>query len=483
MARLPARPASTIMLPNSPASRPVLWWLYAAACASFLATLGLPYIGEEAVYTITSLEMRASGEYFVTTLYGTNYGRPPLLNWLVIAIAELLGHDRVLAASRLVTAFSTVGTGLTLAWLAARLTRNHTFAAFAAVVFLTGDALFYRGWLAYADSLFTLCVFGAIACLWVGVHERRQPLAWLAVAALTCGFLAKVQTAYVFYGVALLALACRRDYRAELLRPQMIAAHAAAAAVFVAWHLVFTQGTQSSGTLTDILLKARAVDLRAYAAQLAGFPLETVLRFLPASAVALYYGWRLRRGAPAPDQHAREGPLAGYAVAALLGMVAVNYAPYWLWPNSHIRYIMPLYPLIALGLAHAIWRAGERPAAVAARWFVAAIALKYVAALWLFPAYQERYRADYAAVAQDVMSRAGRFPLYSNDTTATTLSVVARIDESRFPGPLVRWPPKDWSDGWVLARAPDPALGRPVHQYALGRNALFLLCRGGACNP
>jgi hypothetical protein len=40
-----ARP-STIMLLTLPASRPVLWWLYAAACASFLATLGLPYIGD-----------------------------------------------------------------------------------------------------------------------------------------------------------------------------------------------------------------------------------------------------------------------------------------------------------------------------------------------------------------------------------------------------------------------------------------------------
>jgi hypothetical protein len=64
-------------------------------------TLGLPYIGEEAVYTITSLEMRLNHDYFVTTLYGTNYGRPPLLNWLIIPLAEMLGWDRMLLASRL----------------------------------------------------------------------------------------------------------------------------------------------------------------------------------------------------------------------------------------------------------------------------------------------------------------------------------------------------------------------------------------------
>jgi 4-amino-4-deoxy-L-arabinose transferase-like glycosyltransferase len=473
------------MLLTLPASRPVLWWLYAAACASFLATLGLPYIGEEAVYTITSLEMRASGEFFVTTLYGTNYGRPPLLNWLVIPLADALGWDRVLAASRIVTAGATVATGLVLAWLASRLTRNDTFAAFAAVVFLTGDALFYRGWLAYADALFTLFVFGAIASVWVCVHERRRLLAWVAVAALTCGFLAKVQTAYVFYGVALAALAWNRDYRRELLHPSSIAAHAAAVAAFVAWHALVTHGAQSSTTLTDIVLKARGVDLGAYAAQLAGFPVETVLRFLPASAVALYY---LRHKPPAASRQPPEGgkdptsaPIAGYALVALVAMLAVNYVPYWLWPNSHIRYVMPLYPLIALLVAHWIWRAGERPAAVAVRWFVAAIVLKYVAALWIYPAYHEKYRGDYAAVAADVMTRAGSFPLYSNDTTATTLSVVAHIDQRRYPGPLVLWPPKEWKDGWLLARQLDPALGRPAREYTLGRNALYLLCRGAAC--
>ena len=467
------------MLLMPPPSRPVLWWLYAAACASFLATLGIPYVGEEAVYTITSLEMRASGEYFVTTLYGTNYGRPPLLNWLVIPIAELLGWDRVLMASRIVTAGATVATGLVAAWLASRLTRNDTFAALAAVVFLTGDALFYRGWLAYADSLFTLFVFGAIACLWVSAHERRPALAWLAAAALTCGYLAKVQTAYVFYGVAWLALAVNRDYRRELLRPGCLVAHLVAFAAFAAWHALFTHGAQSTTTVTDIVLKAHSVDLAAYARQLLWFPIETALRFLPASGVAIYFLWRARRAGSA----LREPPVAGYAFIALLAILAVNYAPYWLWPNSHIRYIMPLYPLAALLVAHAIWRAGERPAAAAVKWFIAAIALKYVAALWLYPAYHEKYRADYAAVAADVIGRAGRHPLYSNDTTATTLSVVAHVDQARYPGPLVLWPPRDWKDGWLLARKLDPGLGRPVREYALGRNVLYLVCRGAACNP
>src|SRR4051812_46850789 len=226
----------------TPFSAKMWWWIYAAAALSLFTTLTLPYIGEEAVYTITSLEMRLNHDYFVTTLYGTNYGRPPLLNWFVIPLAEVFGWDRMLLATRLVAATATVLTGLMLAWLTFNLTRNRALAAFSAVVFLSGDALFYRGWLAYADPLLTLFVFGAMACLWVAVVRRQGALIWLALALVTCGFLAKVQTAYLFYGVALVVLAAERDARRFLLSANSIAVHVAAVAVLFAWNAYFTHG-------------------------------------------------------------------------------------------------------------------------------------------------------------------------------------------------------------------------------------------------
>ena len=99
-----------------------LWLLYALAAASFVTTLGLPYIGEEGVYTITSLEMSLNRDYLVSTLYGGAYGRPPLYNWLIIPVAHVFGWDHVLVAARLVTAVATVLTGLVLSWMTTRLT-------------------------------------------------------------------------------------------------------------------------------------------------------------------------------------------------------------------------------------------------------------------------------------------------------------------------------------------------------------------------
>lgn len=458
----------------TPYSAKTWWWLYAAAALSLYTTLTLPYIGEEAVYTITSLEMRLNRDFFVTTLYGTNYGRPPLLNWLIVPIAETLGWERMLLASRLVTATATVLTGLVLAWLTLNLTRNRALAAFAAVVFLSGDVLFYRGWLAYADSLLTLCVFGAIACLWVAVLRRQGALLWLAVLLVTCGFLAKVQTAYLFYGVALFVLAAEREARRFLLGAHSIAAHAAAVAVLLAWNAYFTHGTQSASTAVDILLKIKSVDLGDYLNQLWSFPPETLLRMAPASLVAIYYWWCNRTATLAE-------PVAGFPWRTLVAILILNYLPYWLGPKTHIRYIMPLYPLAALALAVAIWNFGERPRIIAARWFLGAVVLRYAIGLWIFPWYQEHYRGDYAGTAAQIAATTRAHPLYATDVSATGLSVTAHLDTLRYPAPYVRWPPAQWSDGFVLSYTPNPELGQVAASYPLGGNTLYLLCRGNAC--
>lgn len=467
--------ADYIDMTPTPYSARTWWWLYAAAALSLLTTLTLPYIGEEAVYTITSLELSLNHDWFVTTLYGNNYGRPPLLNWLVVPLAQVLGWEQVLLASRLVAATATAATGLVLAWLALNLTRDRAFAACAAVVFLSGDVLFYRGWLAYSEPLLTFFVFSAIACLWVAVLHRQVSLLWLAVALVSCGFLSKVQTAYLFYGVAFVALCFEREARRFLLGPGSLAAHVAAAAAFLAWNAQFSHGTQTASTLVDITLKLKTVDVADYVRQLWWFPIETVLRLLPASAVAIYFGWRTRSTA------AGDFRLAVFPWRVLIAMLVVNYLPYWLGPKTHIRYVAPLYPLASLLIAAVIWRCGERPIAIALRALATAIVLKYFLGLWAFPWYEQHYRGDYASTARKIEALTRGQPLYATDVSATGLSVTAHLDQARYPQPYIHWPPEQWDDGFVLSYTANAELGRVAASYPLGGNTLYLLCRGSAC--
>lgn len=157
-----------------------LKWLFILATASFFLYLFLPYIGEEAVYTISSYEMWYHHHYLFPTTYGLTYWRPSLFNWLIIFFANSIGWQHMLVASRLVTALATISTSFMLMWLANRLFKKPHFSLFAALVYLTSDVLFYHGWLAYSDPLFAFFVVSAISFLWIANLEQRYVFVWLS---------------------------------------------------------------------------------------------------------------------------------------------------------------------------------------------------------------------------------------------------------------------------------------------------------------
>ena len=145
------------------------WWvLYLVAAATFLPAIGFHYVGEEAIFPISSLEMWYHGEWVKQVFYGGNLKHNPLYNWLIIPLASAAGWEHMLGVARAITIAATIGCGGVLAWLCRALYQDNAFAAFAGLIYLTlADVFFYRGWLAYADPLFAFFVFGAIACLWV----------------------------------------------------------------------------------------------------------------------------------------------------------------------------------------------------------------------------------------------------------------------------------------------------------------------------
>ncbi len=451
-----------------------LWRFYAIAAATFLPAIGFHYVGEEAIFPISSLEMWYHGVWLEQLFYGGSLKHNPLYNWLIIPLARLAGWEHMLAAARALTIAATVGTGLALAWLVNALYRDSAFAAFAALAYLTlADLFFYRGWLAYADPLFAFFVFGAIACLWVACERRSAGLLAVTVIALTCAFMTKALTAYAFYGTAALVLFLRREHRSFLLGPASWAAHISAAALPLAWLYFVPDNTgQGSRMFAEVLAKLSPTDWGGYALKLVAYPLDTAARLAPVLFIAGYYAWRRGVAAWGLDAHCR----------AALWIAVLGYLPYWLAPQSSIRYLMPLYPLAGLVIARVLWDAGTPAVAVTRRWLIAAVALKLIFVLVLFPYYQEHYRGrNYEAAARDIQHRAAGQPLYTGNDAASGLSVTAHLNILRLPAPPLTRPPAQWESGFVLAYAPDAALGRLAAEYRLGGNTLYLLCRGAAC--
>jgi 4-amino-4-deoxy-L-arabinose transferase-like glycosyltransferase len=449
--------------------------LLIAAALSFLPMLNLYYIGEEAIFPITSMEMWQHGAWLKQYLYGGDVQHNPLFNWLIIVFANLFGWSHVLEVARSLTICATLATAAVLSWLVWRLFRERSFAAFAALTYLTfNDVLMYRGWLAYVDPLFALCIFAAIAALWIACAEQSSNLLWAAAIALTCALLSKAFTAYVFYAATWLVLVRERSYRRLLFSPMSLAAHTAMLLAPLAWFALVPAGHSQSGRMFDeILAKLAPSNIGDYLAKLLLYPLEILSGLLPAAALVIYFIWR---GRIAQDETQPEHFRNALLIAAL------NFLPYWFAPHSGVRYLMPIYPLFALIAARLIWRAGSPAVHIARRWFASTIALSFVLGLVVFPYYQHKFRGEnYAQTATDIITRTAGQPLYVTNSTATGLNVSAYINQQRYPQQALQYPPQDMESGFIIAMDSGSQPETAVKEYKLGGDKLYLLCRGAAC--
>ena len=467
------------MVSTDPAIARRTWWLFAAAVASSIPTLGFYLVGEEGILINSSLEMWQRRDWLRLWLYGTDAKHGVFANWLVILLSSAVGWEHAPAATRAIMIFSTAGSGLLLGFLTFQLYRNAALAALAAAICVTfADILLYRGWLGYRDPLLAMLVFGAIAALWLAVAQRRA--AWLMGTLLltAAAFLTKGIIAYAFVGAAALVFLWQRDARGFLLRPAPVLIAAATLAVPFLWAQA-AGGDQShnSRLMAEIGDKLAPLGGWAYIKNVGSYPLETLLRLSPVSLLVLWWLYRRR---------AWRAWVAEQPVRTALIIFAVAYIPFWLAPQNHFRYVMPVLPLVGLALAVAVWQQGETGVRTVLRWLWAAIAVKLVLATGAFPVYQKKFRGEnYALTAKAVLQRTAGFPLYSNDTTAAGLSVTAYLNILRLPQPALTFAPAVWDNGFVISYSPDAAelrSAKVIAQYRLAGDRLYLYCRGAACN-
>jgi 4-amino-4-deoxy-L-arabinose transferase-like glycosyltransferase len=452
------------------------WWLlFAVAVASFIPTFCYYLVGEEGILVNSSLEMWQRGDWLRLWFYGSDARHGVFANWLIIPAASTLGWQHAPGVVRAIMVGAVTLSGLMVAGLAYRLYRDAVLAALAAVICVTfADILLYRGWLGYRDPLFGMLVFGAIASLWMAIHGVR--VMWLVgtVILATFAFLTKGIIAYVFVGAAVLVFLFQRGSRAFLLRPLPLVLAVLTLCLPYAWfHWMIGDQAQGGRMATEIGDKLALLGMGPYLWKLAAYPLETVIRLAPVSLLA---GWWLWRRKTTADLLADRGARTALAIAG------VAFIPFWLAPQSHFRYLLPILPLVALAFAVCIARQGGHAYRVTWRWLWAVVGLKLVFAAVLFPYYQHRVRGEnYALVAKQVLQRTAGFPLYTNDVSAAGLSVTAYMNLQRLPKPVLTFAPAQWDNGFVVSNVADGKLGKIAAQYPLGGNVLVLHCRGTAC--
>ncbi len=449
-----------------------VWWLlFLLGSLSYVITFfSVQYTGEEAIYTVMSYEMRYHGLVLTPIMYGESYTRPPLVNLLILGISELIGWPHMIVAERIVAALASVGSGLLLAWFARRLWGDRDFSVFVALVYLTiGDVLFYNGWLAYSDPLFAFFVLASMLMAWLAVEKRSNTYLAISLAALSCAFLTKVATAYFFYAVALLVVTYRTRAWRFLFSRSSIAMYLVAIAVPILWYTMAPEGGKMAHSMLDkVFDKMESRGLFANIEKLIFFPLRTSLQFLPIAGVLLYA--RLRRFLPSAKPYEPH-------VTTALWIASVSYIPHWLAPHCAMRYLMPLYGIVALALAARAY-GNDKTRRLVIAWIITAIVLKYVFAFWAFPYYTKRFRPDIDAIAKDIVSVTQGEPLYVTAQGWAGITVTAQIDLAIAPKPPLILPPTGLSRGFIIAEKPDQVMdGKIFRSY----HGVYLMCKGDAC--
>jgi 4-amino-4-deoxy-L-arabinose transferase-like glycosyltransferase len=444
------------------------------AILSFAPTFFYFYVGEEAVFTLNSLEMWQHQEFKNVVMYGSTGvgGRPPLFSWVMIPVALLLGWENVLVAARIVTVMATIGTSFTIAWLALQLWRDKLICWIAAVLYLvTVDVMLYVGWLSYADSLYTMFIVISIALAWIACLRNSHKMLAAAFFTAFIAFLTKAFTIYLFLGVSILVLCGDTYYRRFLLSTRAWLAYIVGLLLPLMWlNFGTTDLSQGSRMSHDILNKLAAPDMGSYFLRLVSHPAEGLARLFPASFFVAYFLLSQRATI-----------FRNAAVRTSLLIALLNYLPYLIMPEGGIRYVIPVYSFVVLAAAYLV--AQKSSPFKIKNWLIGMLLVGTVLKVLAFPYYQKAWRGEnYKLMASEILARYGQYPLYVTDTSSVGLSVAASINSMRVGQLAITLPPGEFEEGIVIANAPDDLQGTLLKELRVGgKDVVYLICRGAAC--
>ncbi|MGB9873873.1 MAG: ArnT family glycosyltransferase [Hydrogenobacter sp.] len=337
---------------------------------------------EESLRTTVAYEMFKSSNYVQPYFLGEPYyNKPPLFNWLIVLYSHFLGWSEITGRAVSLT-FLTLSLLLVLAFTK-YLFRNLELSLLSALVFLTfGNVIFFYGYLAEIDITFTFFVFSLMVCAYM--WSQKDSIFWAFATGFLTGlsFLIKGFPAYAFYGLTLLALSVYKRDTSLLFGRKAFLAHAISLLLPALW-IVNTHDPllYLKTLLYESFSRVKERDF-SRAHHLITFPILTFKDTLPNSLlflIALYLLLR-QKGLKFPPQ-----------IKVIFILFFVNYLPY-LFSDSAGRYVLPLYPLLAIMFSYYISGALENTNYKKIFYTAVGLAIIFRAlyGFFFFPYYSER---------------------------------------------------------------------------------------------
>jgi len=326
---------------------------------------------EEPLRVYVAYHMAKTGNYLQPYVLGEPYyNKPPLFNWLIALYSNFIPWSEL--TGRAVSLTSLMLCVLVVFLFSRRLFGDFSLSVLSSLVFLTfGNVLFFYGYLAEIDTTYTLFVFITVSSLYIWSFGGGFIFGILAAVFAGLSALLKGFPSYAFYSLTLLALSLYHKRLELLFGKKAMLMHFITLAIPLLW-IVNTENPivyirtlfyESFSRVKDQEF-SRLMHLFTY-------PLENFKDLMPHSMfflISVYALFKERKlHLPSP-------------IKALLLIFLLNYLPY-LFAKSAGRYIMPLYPLLALVFSYYIH------SAFSFKWFKKAFYVVLIIAIGLRFAY------------------------------------------------------------------------------------------------
>ncbi len=297
----------------------------------------VPLRGEEANRILTAYEMVYFSDYFNLTHLGEPYYlKPPLFMWVVAIFSSIFGWSQ--ESARLVSILSVFLSALIVYLLYKRLFNSGKGGLLAALLLLSfGDLALFYGFLAEIDAFLMFLFLLSVYLVYLLLDKGKVLLSFLAGGVFTALlFLTKGIPAFYHLPVSFLILLYHFGRLKELMSFRPLVGVLGAALPLGVWVLnLKNPQTYLTALWEQTFMRTPVARSGGLLLHLLTYPLLNLKQLLPHSVLAVF---RIFKGKlPASRE-----------VLLLFLLVLINYLPYLVSPGARGRYILPLFPFLAL---------------------------------------------------------------------------------------------------------------------------------------
>ncbi len=333
----------------------ILLFLYILAVISlFSGSLDYRFRGEEPTRMVMAYEMSYISNFSQPTYLGEEYYRkPPLFNWLIIGYSKLFGWEAY--TGRLVSITFTVFVSLLIVWFSNIFVfKSWEYSVLSGLIFLSFiDVLFWYGFLAEIDMTLTFFVFSMIISLILALKRKSYVLFVFSGILTGFSFLLKGFPAFVFLLLTLFILTLYGFYKKYSLLWMVGGVFLSmlfSVVPVVLWILslknpetyIATLWSESFGRVEQ------SKDIFIFLKHIIMYPLLNIKQTLLISAFVLFIVFIKRsqlKSVSVPEN-----------VFILIFLFIINYLPYLISAGARGRYVLPLFPIVAILFSFLIHR-------------------------------------------------------------------------------------------------------------------------------